>query len=133
MESAGNGLSPGDTVDDMNPALPLRALNNGNYGIFLIMGNAKDLYHQPFLIKPQSSALRGCVEFCFDAGSEAGRRLSGFTGFGLGLRSKSGGPAASALRAAKDSSQKSELHRDLSMSVCDGVCVCLSVCVCVCV
>ena len=28
------------TVDDINPALPLRTLNYGNYGIFPIMGNA---------------------------------------------------------------------------------------------
>ena len=28
------------TVDDINPAFPLRTLNYGNYGIFLIMGNA---------------------------------------------------------------------------------------------
>ena len=28
------------TVDDRNPALPLRTLNYGNYGIFLITGNA---------------------------------------------------------------------------------------------
>ena len=30
----------GSTVDDRNPALPLRTLNYGNYGIFPIMGNA---------------------------------------------------------------------------------------------
>ena len=29
-----------DIVDDINPALPLRTLNNRNYGMFLIMGNA---------------------------------------------------------------------------------------------
>ena len=29
-----------DTVDDTNPALSLRTLNYGNYGIFLIMGSA---------------------------------------------------------------------------------------------
>ena len=28
------------TVDDINPALPLRTLNYGNYGIYLIMGHA---------------------------------------------------------------------------------------------
>ena len=28
------------TVDDTNPALPLMAVDDGNYGIFLIMGNA---------------------------------------------------------------------------------------------
>ena len=28
------------TVDDINPALPLRTLSYGNYGIFLTMGNA---------------------------------------------------------------------------------------------
>ena len=27
-------------MDDINPALPLRTLTYGNYGIFLIMGNA---------------------------------------------------------------------------------------------
>ena len=31
----------GTTVDDINPALPLSTLNYGNYGIFLIMGNAE--------------------------------------------------------------------------------------------
>ena len=30
----------GDTVDDINPCIILRTLNYGNYGIFLIMGNA---------------------------------------------------------------------------------------------
>ena len=34
------GLHELDTVDDTNPALALRTLNYGNYGIFLIMGNA---------------------------------------------------------------------------------------------
>ena len=34
------GASLGPTVDDTNPALPLRTLNYGNYGIFLVMGNA---------------------------------------------------------------------------------------------
>ena len=29
-----------DTVDDINPAMTLRTLNYGNYGILLIMGNA---------------------------------------------------------------------------------------------
>ena len=29
-----------DTVDDINPASPLRILNYENYGRFLIMGNA---------------------------------------------------------------------------------------------
>ena len=28
------------TADDRHPALPQRTLNCGNYGIFLIMGNA---------------------------------------------------------------------------------------------
>ena len=28
------------TVDDINPALPIRTLNYGNYGMFLMMGDA---------------------------------------------------------------------------------------------
>ena len=34
------GLEVLRTADDLNPALPLRTLNYGNYGIFLIVGNA---------------------------------------------------------------------------------------------
>ena len=37
----------GPTVDDINPAFTLRALNYGNYGRFLIMGTTQDLYRQP--------------------------------------------------------------------------------------
>ena len=33
-------LALGFTVDDMNPALALRALDYGNFGILLILGNA---------------------------------------------------------------------------------------------
>ena len=36
----GQGVSYDDTVDDINPAVCLRILNYGNYGIFLIMGKA---------------------------------------------------------------------------------------------
>ena len=37
------------TVDDINykSCITLRILNYGNYGIFLIMGNDKDVYHEP--------------------------------------------------------------------------------------
>ena len=34
------GLKVLHAVDDTNPALPLRTLNYGNYGTFLIMRNA---------------------------------------------------------------------------------------------
>ena len=34
-------------VDDIN--LHLRTVNYGNYGMFLSMGNAGYIYHQPFV------------------------------------------------------------------------------------
>ena len=49
------------TVDDISPALPLRTLNYGNYGIFLVMGNAdcgihsinRTTLHDASIISPQ--------------------------------------------------------------------------------
>ena len=44
----------GGTVGDINPALPLRALNYENDGIFLTLGMMQDFYHHPLNPKPQT-------------------------------------------------------------------------------